>query len=137
MIFTREMKMIRRSYKKSIRMIAVLLQRFWTSRKTHMNKNGIPCTVFPLNCCYQDTCPHTLCQQGKPPESREVWCEGGPPLSFIPLPMKNEQRPYGWADCQKCPSGKCTAHFLASSQVLKLKQSDNPFCTSANEYSTK
>ena len=85
-----------------------------------------PCTVFPLNCCYQDTCPHTLCQQGKPPESREVWCEGGPPLSFIPLPMKNEQRPYGWADCQKCPSGKCTAHFLASSQVLKLKQSDNP-----------
>ena len=33
MIFTREMKMIRRSYKKSIRMIAVLLQRFWTSRK--------------------------------------------------------------------------------------------------------
>jgi len=93
-------------------------------KQKHMKKSGIPLRyVFLLACCYNDKCPHPLCQKGKP-EIEETWYKGGPPITFLPLPTKDKDRPFGWTECPKCPHGKCTGHFLEPSEVIQLYQSD-------------
>ena len=68
-------------------------------QKRHMKKN-LPSNIFQLLSCYEEDCTHPICQKGKPDEEM-TWFEGGPPLSFIPLPIP---------DCSSC-SGKCVGHF--------------------------
>lgn len=103
-----------------------LINKVLDIKKRYMNKIGIPLRyVFQLICCYEDSCPHPLCQKGKP-DDETVWYEGGPPISFLPLPMKDDERPFGWLECPKCPTGRCAGHFLETSEVLRLQQSGNP-----------
>ena len=42
--------------------------------------------VFHLFLCYQPDCIHPLCKLGKPLKE-ETSYNGGPPLSFTPLPV--------------------------------------------------
>lgn len=73
--------------------------------------------VFYLYCCYEKDCIHPCCKQGRP-EVEPTWYTGGPPLSFLPLPMVDPERPFGSSDCSQC-KGVCTGHYLKPEQLRK------------------
>lgn len=63
----------------------------WSLQNHHL-MSGMPSKyVFPLFLCYQPSCIHPLCKLGTPPKE-ETWYEGGPPLSFTPLPVADPNR---------------------------------------------
>jgi hypothetical protein len=65
-------------------------------RRRHLNKNVPQRYVFHLVCCYMKDCPHPVCRAEEPPLSSLCWYEGGPPVTFIPLPAVDPKRPYGY-----------------------------------------
>ena len=63
----------------------------WSLRNRHL-VSGMPSKyVFHLFLCYQPSCIHPLCKLGAPPKE-ETWYDGGPPLSFTPLPVADLNR---------------------------------------------
>ena len=50
-------------------------------------------------------------------KSTEVrtWFPNGPPLSYVPIPTPDPNRPYGREDCSEC-KGKCSGHYMKPSQ---------------------
>jgi len=65
--------------------------------------------VFLLVCCYKPTCLHLLCQKGKP-LSVPTWYPNGPPVTTLPLPIPDPDRPWGNANCPQC-KGFCAGHY--------------------------
>ena len=63
----------------------------WSLRNHHLMSGMLSKYVFPLFLCYQPSCIHPLCKLGAPPKE-ETWYEGGPPLSFTPLPVADPNR---------------------------------------------
>jgi hypothetical protein len=98
-----------------------LIQNVLNVRERHMQKNVPLRYVFQLLCCYKKDCFHPLCKQGRKQE-QSCWYEGGPPLSFVPLPVPDKSRPHGWEDCPKCSPGKCAGHYLQPAEVITLHQ---------------
>ena len=66
-------------------------------------------------------CPHPLCKIGKPDVLR-TWYSGGPPITHIPLPVLDEDRPWGNTSCEKC-NGFCAGHYKVKVNDVKV-QSD-------------
>ena len=62
----------------------------WMLRDRHLVTGTPSKYVFHLFLCYQPDCIHPLCKLGKPAE--ETWYDGGPPLSFTPLPAADPNR---------------------------------------------
>ncbi|XP_041459979.1 uncharacterized protein LOC121411367 [Lytechinus variegatus] len=80
-------------------------QMVWDLRERHMQK-GLPHYVFQLLPCYDDACPHPVCRR----EREDIcWFNGGPPLSFVPVPVADPSQPWG-GPCSKC-SGHCNGHY--------------------------
>ena len=77
--------------------------------------SGLPdMYIFYLRCCLQPECVHPLCQQKQTyPDMHtpSVWYTDGLPLSFIPLPIVDTNRPWGKPDCVDC-GGVCRGHYL-------------------------
>ena len=73
--------------------------------------------VFQLLPCYQNGCPHPVCISGKP-ETEYCWYEGGPPLSYLPIPIPDPKRPWGDRNCASCP-GHCSGHYLNAQDRIK------------------
>ena len=82
----------------------------WSVRGRHMVKEVPTQYVFMLLPCYQPGCPHPVCERGKP-EQESTWFENGPPISYIPFPVPDPNRPWGNQHCNSC-SGFCSGHFL-------------------------
>ena len=81
----------------------------WDVRCRHM-VSGLPQQyVFMLTCCYQPHCCHTECKSGKPTSSQR-WYSEGPPITMLPLPVIDQERPWGGNKCNDC-KGACTGHY--------------------------
>ena len=71
---------------------------------------GLPAHyVFQLIPCYQQDCIHPVCKRGKPIQE-PVWYNGGPPLSYLPIPIAEPKHCWG-QPCDEC-KGFCTGHYL-------------------------
>jgi hypothetical protein len=82
-------------------------KRVWTVREKHMNRDVPAQYCFVLTLCHQKGCPHPLCQT----ESvKHFWFENGPPLTYIPFPVADPERPWG-GSCKEC-SDACSGHYL-------------------------
>ncbi len=81
-------------------------------QRRHMVKDVPTKYVFYLRCCYQKECIHPCCEQG-PPEVELKWYLGGLPLSFVPLPSPDPNRPFGQDSCSQRKSA-CSGHYLKS-----------------------
>lgn len=91
-------------------------EEIWDLRNRHMVKGLPPNYLFQLLLCYEKDCPHPLCVKGKP-EKEICWYEGGPPLTYLPIPIPDVKRPWG-GECTSC-SGQCTGHFLSPEEHLQ------------------
>lgn len=82
--------------------------------------------VFFLKCCFEDDCIHPLCSNQQWLSSEAMtWFSGGPPLSYIPLPIPDPKQPWGNSECQRC-KGVCHGHFLQPAEAWKSNLS--PMC---------
>ena len=60
--------------------------------------------------CYKKDCIHPICAAGRPKEEH-LWFKGGPPLSYLPLPIPDPEWPWG-KPCTSCV-GPCVGHYLS------------------------
>ena len=94
-------------------------EKIWKLREMHMRKDLLAKYVFFLVCCYRKDCVHEVCKRGRP--ARELtWYDGGPPISYFPLPQPDPEKPYGGASCNKC-SGTCNGHYLKPEVLFKVE----------------
>ena len=71
-------------------------QNVWTVRQQHMIQ-GLPSQyIFMLLCCFKPECTHPLCKKGQP-TPLPTWYIGGPPITQLPLPIVDKDRPWGEA----------------------------------------
>ena len=66
----------------------------WDVRSNHMVKYLPENYIFMLVPCYKPDCVHPVCRKGRP-EKEETWFDGGPPISFVPLPIPDPKKPVG------------------------------------------
>ena len=66
-----------------------------------------------LALCFQPGCPHSLCLAGNKEQS--CWYQGGPPLTYFPLPVPDPAKPWG-GDCSSC-KGQCPGHYMKLQQA--------------------
>lgn len=77
-----------------------------------------PQYVYYLLCCFRPGCIHPLCQKHVGmSQSNFMWFPQGPPLTYLPLPVPDPERPWGNNSCQQC-SGFCNGHFLVPQDAL-------------------
>ena len=69
-------------------------------------QKGLLHYVFQLLPCFDKTCPHPVCKE----EKDFFWFDGGPPLSFVPVPVADTNRPWG-GNYSKCTE-HCNGHYL-------------------------
>ena len=93
------------------------IQRIWDVRNRHINRDVPTRYVYHLVCCYQPDCPHPLCKAGEPDNSI-LWYKDGPPITFIPLPVKDKNRPYNASNCSTCQE-ECAGHFMQPQQIVE------------------
>lgn len=88
----------------------------WALRNHHAATHFPSQYIFSLVCCLQPECVHPVCNSQVitqlPP-----WYEGGPPVSCIPLPIPDPDRPWGGMNCDQC-KGACYGHFLKPLEAL-------------------
>lgn len=87
----------------------------WQIREDHMYKS-LPTYTFVLytGLCKNINCIHPKCKQDLQPTQ---WFEGGPPLSYFPIPIIDPAYHIG-EDCTKC-DGTCSGHFMAPEAAYK------------------
>ena len=84
----------------------------WATRNRHMVPDLPSQYIFLLICCYREDCDHPLCKEGKP-DLECTWYPGGPPLTHLPLPLPDPDRPWGNPSCTTC-KGFCAGHYRSS-----------------------
>ena len=82
-------------------------ERVWSVRQSHMDHKVPAQYAFILTLCYKPECSHPLCHGAT---REQCWFENGPPLSYIPFPIPDPERPWG-GSCEEC-SGMCSGHYL-------------------------
>lgn len=95
-------------------------QKIWDLRTRHMVKNLPAHYVFQLLPCFQNECIHPVCISGKP-QNEYCWYEGGPPLSYLPVPISDTKRLWGGESCETC-KGHSNGHYLNADENLKNYQ---------------
>ena len=85
-------------------------ERVWSVRHEHLVRNLPSQYVFYLLPCYLDTCPHPVCQTGKP-ISEPTWFENGPPISYLPFPVPS------YKECNACTV--CYGHYTSPEEAFK------------------
>ena len=122
-IFLKGSKKKKQALQKEDPEVYELFQTVWDVRSRHMIP-GLPRQyVYFLVCCYQEGCSHPVCQSTPGPNTL-TWFPGGPPVNFIPLPVKDTSRPWGNQNCSEC-SGVCNGHYLKPEQ-LNFTSGSNP-----------
>ena len=90
-----------------------LIEQVWTSRSKHMQPDLPSQYIFYLKCCRSHDCSHPLCQKSNH-NLPSTWFLGGPPLTYLPLPVPDPSQPWGSLQCSKC-EGMCYGHYLEPS----------------------
>jgi len=83
-------------------------QSVWDVRR-HLVQELPSSYVFLLLCCFKPECSHPLCKKGQP-SVLPTWYEGGPPITHLPLPVADADRPWGNLSCDTC-SDFCAGHY--------------------------
>ena len=78
---------------------------FLLNSRIRANHIMVPSYLF-LN---KADCPHPRCQNGPPPRTLK-WYPGDPPISHLPLPVPDPERPWGSNSCSRC-TGFCSSHY--------------------------
>ena len=89
-------------------------EKVWALRERHMVEQ-LPSqyyTFFLLPCCGSN-CPHPVCQHGQP-SSGATWFECGPLITYLPLPVQDEDHSWG-QQCNSC--SECYGHYLDPEQT--------------------
>ena len=81
-------------------------QKIWDLCSRHMVSELPIQYAFMLMCCYQPVCCHPECEKGKP-SSPHRWYDDGPTINMLPLPIVDEQRPWG-STCEQCNCYCCS-----------------------------
>lgn len=85
----------------------------WALRNRHMVP-GLPSQyMFQLLLCYKADCTHPLCKEG-PPKEEETWFPGGPPLTYVPIPVPDVKG----QNCEKCGQ-ECSGHYLQPTEHIE------------------
>ena len=102
-----------------------LIDSVWQLRQRHMVRDLPAQYFFYLRCCQEKDCCHPLCTGQGP--SPPCWFTGGPPLSYLPIPIQDPSQPWGNPNCSKC-KGECSGHFLDPKESInsKLPQMSKP-----------
>ena len=76
--------------------------------KTHGPKSAVKLYIYAVTMLQSDMPTSNLFQR----KAREeyTWFPGGPPLSTLPVPIPDPDKPWG-GECNKC-IGNCTGHYL-------------------------
>ena len=95
-----------------------LFTEVWRVREQHM-VSGLPNQyIFYLLCCFDVNCIHPRCKESSNMcRDMFIWFSGGPPLTYIPLPVPDQERPWGSKECAEC-AGFCAGHFLTPEKLL-------------------
>ena len=92
-------------------------RKVWDVRQRH-EVPGLPSQyLYLLVCCFENDCPHPLCQRGSQGLSME-WYPGGPRVNTLPFPIPDPMQPWGNTLCKKC-TGFCAGHFLKPEEALE------------------
>lgn len=76
---------------------------------------GLPSNyMFFLKCCYSPGCKHPICSTSNVKISN--WYKGGPPLSYLPFPIPDPNKPVGHK-CSSC-GDTCHGHYLSPKEAL-------------------
>ena len=67
-------------------------QTIWSIHNSHMINHLPSQYIFMLTCCYKLECMHSVCKKGEPTEPVN-WYVGIPPITTLPFPAKDEERP--------------------------------------------
>lgn len=70
-------------------------------------QRDLPHYIFQLLPCYDKCCPHPVCQREK---EDFHWFDGGPPLSFVQVPVADPNR--SWGGISSTCTGHCNGHYL-------------------------
>ena len=93
------------------------IEQIWQLRDRHLHQESLPLQyLFFLVRCFRKDCPHPVCQRGE--SALPCWYEGGPPISYLPLPVPDPERQWGATNCPDC-KGVCTGHFLKPEIALQ------------------
>lgn len=110
LVFLKGSKSSKESLKQSSPQLYAKFESVWDVRRRHM-VHGLPSQyIFMLRCCFEPGCPHPLCRRGKP-ASVPTWYREGPPITHLPLPFEDVERP--WGSTQSCDRCKdfCAGHY--------------------------
>lgn len=113
LIFLKGSKAKRECLRKENREMYQHFEKVWSVRNAHQLPNLPPQYCFALVCCMKSGCPHPICASGKDP--RCCWYDGGPPCTYIPLPIVDRTRIWGRSDCDECikkGNSICHGHYL-------------------------
>ena len=114
--FLKGSKKQRENLKKECSEAYDLIEKIWTIRGDHIVKDVPTQYVFSLICCFKPGCAHPVCKNHNV-TSLPLWYEGGPPVSYLPLPIPDPLRPWGDSNCTTC-TGQCHGHFLKPNMLL-------------------
>ena len=97
-------------------------QQVWKVHPSHKLPNLSNKYFLVLALCFQPGCPDSLCMAGDKEQS--CWYEGGPLLTYFPLPVPDPAKPWG-GDCSSC-KGQCPGHYMKPQQALRhVQEHDN------------
>ena len=99
-----------------------LFNEVWRVREQHM-VSGLPNQyIFYLLCCFDENCIHCRCKESSGMcRDMFTWFSGGPPLTYIPLPVPDQKRPWGSKECVEC-CGFCAGHYLTPEELISNRQ---------------
>lgn len=99
-------------------------QKIWQLREKHLHKKLPAKYIFYLTCCYDKTCIHEICKKGQP-EKELTWYPNGPPISYLPIPLPDPDRPFGSISCTDCKD-ICVGHYLKPAALFESSDKNKP-----------
>ena len=93
------------------------VNKIWDVQHRHEVPGLPPQYLYLLVCCFDQSCPHPLCQLECEGLSM-VWYPGGLRVDSLPLPIPDPMQPWGNALRKKC-TGFCAGHFLKPEEALR------------------
>lgn len=89
-------------------------QDIWTVRNNHINTSVPANYVFHLTICGKSTCVHPRCKRGET-SAHAKWFKGGPPVTWLPIPVPDPDRPGHFMKAEDLIHGKdkCPADVMS------------------------
>lgn len=116
-VFIKGNKAAKEKLKKTPPELFAKFERVWGIRKMHLETTYPLKYIFLLRCCYKDGCDHPVCLKGRPIEE-STWYPNGPPVSYIPIPTPDPNRPFGGENCNEYK--ECSGHLHEARRTLGI-----------------